>query len=123
MLAITIACQPGGQFEPGFAAGDEVQQCGGDGATDHLRHDVGRQLPGRESAADHQPHRDGRVKVTAADMPDGKCHGQHREPKSQGHPEQADANVGERCGQYRTPAATQHQPKRTQSFRYGTFEQ
>ena len=123
MFTVTIGCQPRRQFETRFAAGNEVQQGRCHHAANDLRDDIRRHLLGRKPAADHQAHGDRRVEVTAADMANGKCHGQHGKPEGQRYTQQADSDIREGCGQNGTPAATQHQPKRTQPFRNGTSEQ
>ncbi|MCY1459314.1 hypothetical protein D9M71_767800 [compost metagenome] len=61
--------------------------------------------------------------MTTGNVADGECHGQHRQAKRQGNPEQTDADIRESSGQHRTAATTQHQPEGTYQLCSGTFEQ
>ena len=49
--------------------------------------------------------------MTAGDMADGKGHGQYRQAKSQGYPQQTYPHIREGGGQDRTAAPAQDQPK------------
>jgi hypothetical protein len=111
VLAIAVGCEPTGQAEPILAAGDQVQHAAGHQGADHLRHDVGRQLLGREAPACPKADRHRRIEVTAGDVADREGHRQHREAECQRHAVQPDADFREGGGEHGAAAAAQHQPE------------
>ncbi|MNZ56926.1 hypothetical protein D3C78_748860 [compost metagenome] len=122
MLGIAVGRQPCRQLETGLAAGNEVDHRRTENCPDHLGDDVGQQVLERKPPTHHQPDRHRGVEVASGNMADGESHGQHGQAEGHGHPDQADAD-GERRGDHRTAAATQHQPERPDQFSTHAFAQ
>jgi hypothetical protein len=92
-------------------------------AAEHLRHHIGRKILGGETLGHQQPHRYGRVEVTARNMADGESHGQHGEAKGQRHAEKTDAQLGVGGGQHGAAAAPKDQPESPYEFSGSAFGQ
>src|SRR5688500_9613085 len=73
---------------------------GGDRA-DPLRDNVGQRALRREAPACEQAHRYRRIEVAARYVADRIHHGQHRQAERERDAREADAQVGERGGEYR----------------------
>ena len=92
-------------------AGDPVEDPGGENGAQHLGDHVRGQLRETKTAGDGKTQRHGRVEVTARDVADGECHGQHRQTEGQRHAHVPDAEVGDAGRQHGRPAAAEHQPE------------
>jgi hypothetical protein len=60
--------------------------------------------------------------MAARDVADGERHGQNRQPERKRYSQQADADLRKGRRQYRTAAAAQDQPERTQELRNQRFD-
>ena len=69
--------------EAGRAAGDEVEHRGPDDRANDLRHDVGKDLAGREAPAGRKTDRDRGIEMAAGDMADRIGHRHDRETEGQ----------------------------------------
>ncbi|MNI64650.1 hypothetical protein D3C73_1201090 [compost metagenome] len=121
VFAVAVGRQASRQFETGFAAGNEVQQRGGNHTANDLGNDVGRQFLGRKPPTHHQAEGYRRIEMTAGNMADGESHGQHCQAKREGHPEQTDPHLRKSRRQHCAAATTQHQPERTYQLSRRTF--
>src|SRR5690606_25234408 len=83
VCVVTVGGQAAGQAEAILAAGNNVQEVGGQGGTDNLGNNVGRQFFGVEASAGCQTDRNGRVQVAARNMANGVGHGQYGQAKGQ----------------------------------------
>ena len=96
MLAITIRGQSRGHVEARLPACNEQQYRGCSDGTQHLRDDVGHEVLGGETSANHQADRHGWIQMTARNVANGIGHRQHRESERQRHADQADADIRKR---------------------------
>ncbi len=87
-----------------------------DDAADDLGHDVGRSFLSGEAAASDLTERDSRVQVTARNVTDGVCHGEHRKAEGKRYAHVADTGGGNAACEHSCTAAAKHKPEGADCF-------
>ena len=112
MRAITIGREALADIETGSTARNDIKQRGPRYGTDHLDHDIGGDLSGRETAASGEPHGHGGIEVAAGDMTDGIGHRHDAQPERQRYAQQSNTDLRKRRRDHGAAAAREGQPKR-----------
>ena len=100
-MVAEAVCSESAEGEIWPAAGDYVEDSGGDNGSCYLGDDVGAKFGGWKALADYKAYGDGWVEVAAGDVADGEGHSEDCESEGEGNTDKGDPEM--RCSRYGGP--------------------
>src|SRR5690349_14582874 len=116
MCIVAVRRESAAYIKAGFATRNQIKNSRAGNCSQHLRHDVRKNVLSRNSSRGEQAKSYRRIEVSSGNVADRIGHSQNRQSEGEGHTQESNAYLRKSRGQDCTTATAEYKPQSTEEF-------